>query len=53
MTHLSEVSVFFDDKRLVKLTKSSGVLRELEIPKGLQKSSRLGYMTVRGIQSKR
>lgn len=53
MAHLAEVSVYFDDKRLTKLSKSTGIPRELGVPKGLQKSSRLGYMSVRGVQSRR
>lgn len=53
MAHLSEVSVFFNDKRLTKLTKTSGIPRELGLPKGLKNSSRLGIMNVDGIKSTR
>ncbi|TFK44587.1 hypothetical protein BDQ12DRAFT_730629 [Crucibulum laeve] len=52
MTHLSEISVFFDDKCLTKLTKSSGLPKELGIPKGLKNSSRMGIMTVNNIKSR-
>jgi hypothetical protein len=53
MTHLSDVSVYFDDKRLVRLTKSSGIPRELGIPNGLQSMSPTGIMNVKGIKSTR
>ncbi|KAJ7078918.1 hypothetical protein B0H15DRAFT_859732 [Mycena belliarum] len=51
MAHLSEVSVYFDDKRLVRLRKESGVPRALGIPKGLQSRSRLGMMHVTNVNS--
>jgi len=53
MTHLSEVSVYFDDKRLARLTKSSGMSKELSLPKGLQSSSGMGIMNVKAIKSTR
>jgi len=53
MTHLNEVSVYFDDKRLVKLRKVSGMPQELGIPKGLKNRSPSGIMSVDGIQSTR
>lgn len=53
MTHLSEVVVYFDDKRLVKLTKSSGISRQLGIPTGLQNLSPLGFMIVNDVKSTR
>ncbi|KAJ7188459.1 hypothetical protein C8R46DRAFT_1171527 [Mycena filopes] len=52
MASLSEVCVYFDDKRLVKLRKDSGIPKSLGIPKGLQTRSRLGAMTVTGVNSK-
>ncbi|KAJ7039263.1 hypothetical protein C8F04DRAFT_1087709 [Mycena alexandri] len=52
MACLSEVSVYFDDKRLCRLRKESGVPRPLGIPKGLQTRSRLGTMNVTGVNSK-
>ncbi|KAJ6558581.1 hypothetical protein DFH09DRAFT_1037162 [Mycena vulgaris] len=51
MAYLSEVSVYFDDKRLVRLRKESGVPKVLGIPKGLQSRSRLGMMNVTGVNS--
>ncbi|KIM45164.1 hypothetical protein M413DRAFT_428973 [Hebeloma cylindrosporum] len=51
MSHLCEVSVYFDDKRLVRLYKSSGIPRDLGIPKGLNNRSPSGIMTVDNIQS--
>ncbi|KIK67000.1 hypothetical protein GYMLUDRAFT_843929 [Collybiopsis luxurians FD-317 M1] len=35
MNYLSVVSVYFDDKRLVKLNKSAGIPKELGLPKSL------------------
>jgi hypothetical protein len=51
MAHLSEISVYFNDRRLAKLTKASGVSKELTIPRGLRNSSASGIMTVKGIKS--
>ncbi|TFK75311.1 hypothetical protein BDN72DRAFT_892280 [Pluteus cervinus] len=51
MTHLSEISVYFNDKRLARLTKASGRPKELTIPRGLKSSSPRGVMTVRRISS--
>ncbi|KAF9562769.1 hypothetical protein CPC08DRAFT_749290 [Agrocybe pediades] len=51
MTYLREVSVYFDDKRLVKLRKVSGIPQDLGIPKGLKNRSPSGTMLVDGIQS--
>jgi hypothetical protein len=53
MTHLSEVVVYFDNKRLVRLTKSSGISKEIGVPAGLQSSSPLGIMSVKDIKSTR
>jgi hypothetical protein len=53
MTHLSEVSLYLDDRRLAKLTKSSNIPKELGVPKGLQNSSRSGIVTVKGIKCTR
>ncbi|KAG2126877.1 uncharacterized protein EDB93DRAFT_1257371 [Suillus bovinus] len=47
MVHLRSVSVFLDSHRLAHLTKSSGVPRELELPKALKKSSGSGLMNVK------
>lgn len=51
MAYLSEVNVYFDDKRLVRLRKESGVPKALGVPKGLQSRSRLGMMQVTGVNS--
>ncbi|KAK7057384.1 hypothetical protein R3P38DRAFT_2840641 [Favolaschia claudopus] len=51
MRYLSEVSVYFDDKRLVRLQKASGVSKSLQIPKSLQKRSPLGAMNVTGVSA--
>ena len=53
MSHLCEVSVYFDDKRLVRLHKASGIPRDLGIPKGLNNRSPSGIMTIDSIQSTR
>lgn len=51
MVHLRSVSVFLDSHRLAHLTKSLGVPKELELPKVLKKSSGLGMMSVKSVQS--
>ncbi|PPQ99714.1 hypothetical protein CVT24_009697 [Panaeolus cyanescens] len=51
MRHLVEVSVYFDDKRLVRLTKTTGIPRDLGIPKGLNSRSPSGIMTVEKVYS--
>jgi hypothetical protein len=51
MAHLSEVSVYFDDKRLVRLRKESGVPKAMGIPKGLESHSPLGMMNVTAVNS--
>jgi len=53
MTHLSEVSVFFDDKCLVKLSKACGVPKEVPMLKGLKATSHEGMMNVKSIQTMR
>jgi len=53
MAHLSEVSVYFDDKRLVRLSKDGGVPREVSMLKGLKSTSPEGMMTVRSVQTVR
>jgi hypothetical protein len=53
MAHLSEVSVYFDDKRLVRLSKDSGVPREAPMLKGLKNTSPDSMMTVRSVQTVR
>ncbi|KAI0267320.1 hypothetical protein BC834DRAFT_981543 [Gloeopeniophorella convolvens] len=51
MAHLSEVSVFFDDKRLVRLSKDGGVAKDVPMLRGLKSTSPERTMTVRSIQS--
>jgi len=53
MTHLCEVNVYFDEKRLVKLNKVSGVPRAISIPKGYSSRSPERMMNVVGIESRR
>jgi hypothetical protein len=53
MTHLSEVSVYFDDKRLVKLSKDCGMSKEVPMLKGLKGTSPHGMMNVKSIETKR
>jgi hypothetical protein len=53
MAHLSEVSVYFDDKRLVRVTKDSGIPKEIPMIKGLKPTSPRGIMTVKSIQTTR
>lgn len=53
MAHLSDVSVYFDDKRLARITKKPGAPRSLPLPRGLKPASPAGMMHVRSIQSTR
>ena len=53
MTHLSEVSVYFDDKRLVKLSKNCGMSKEVPMLKGLYGTSPAGMMNVKSIETMR
>jgi len=50
MTHLSEISVYFDDHRLARLTKATGVPRSLGLPKDLKNRSPMGTMVADSIQ---
>ena len=53
MTHLSEVSVYFDDKRLVRLSKDRGALKEVPMLNGLKGTSPKGLMNVKSIKTTR
>jgi hypothetical protein len=53
MTHLSEVSVYFDDKRLVKLSKDCGMSKEVPMLKGLKGTSPEGMMNVKSVETMR
>lgn len=53
MAHLSEVSVYFDDKRLVRLSKDGGVPKEVPMLKGLKSTSPEGMMNIKSIQTMR
>jgi hypothetical protein len=53
MTHLSEVSVYFDDIRLVKLSKNRGVSEEVPMLKELKGTSPEGMMNVESIDTTR
>ncbi|KAF9264248.1 hypothetical protein L218DRAFT_958669 [Marasmius fiardii PR-910] len=51
MTHLSQVSVFFDDKCLAKLSKDAGSPKQLALPSYLQPQSRLNTMNITKLQT--
>ena len=51
MAHLREVSVYFDDKRLVHLTKDTDISNQLIIPQGLNPTSPMGFMKIKGLKS--
>ena len=53
MTHLSEVSVYLDDRRLVRLSKDCGVPKELPMLNGLTGTSPEGMMNVKSIEAMR
>ncbi|KZW00398.1 hypothetical protein EXIGLDRAFT_639482 [Exidia glandulosa HHB12029] len=52
MTHLNEVSIFFDDIRLSHISKAAGTEKTLGVPKALRPRSVGGTMTVRGVTSR-
>ncbi|KAA1478156.1 hypothetical protein DENSPDRAFT_659742 [Dentipellis sp. KUC8613] len=51
MTTLSEISVYFDGTRLVRLSKEGGMAKEMTMLKGLKSTSPNGTMTVKGIRT--
>jgi Protein of unknown function (DUF3684) len=51
MTHLSEVRVYFDDKRLVKLSKNCGESKEVPMLKELKGMSPEGIMNVKSTET--
>ena len=53
MTHLSEVSVYFDDKRLVKLSKDWGASMEVPMLNGIKGTSPEDMMNVKSIEATR
>jgi len=53
MTHLSEVSVYFDDIRLVRLSKNRGVSRVVPMLNGLEGTSFRRMMNVTSIETMR
>ena len=53
MVHLREVSVYFDDKRMVHLTKDAAIPEQLTVPRGLTPTSPMGFMKVKGLKSTR
>ena len=53
MTYLSEISVYFDDKRLVRLSKDCGASREVPMLNGLKGTSQDGMMNVQSIETTR
>ena len=53
MAHLREVTVYFDDKRLVHLTKDAGTPTQLVIPRSLRPTSTMGFMNIKGMKSAR
>ena len=53
MTHLSEVSVYFDDIRLVRLFKHRGVSKKVPMLKEFKGTSPEGMMNVKSIKATR
>ncbi|CCM02906.1 uncharacterized protein FIBRA_05020 [Fibroporia radiculosa] len=51
MTHLREVSVFLDDRRISRLNKNAGSPNSVGIPQGLKNLSLRGIMQVKDIQT--
>jgi len=53
MTHLTEVCVYFDDKRLVRLSKNRGRSKAVPMLNGLEGTSPEGMMNVESIETMR
>jgi Protein of unknown function (DUF3684) len=53
MTHLSQVSVYFDNKQLVRLSKQGGTPMQVPMLKGLKSTSPESMMNVTSIQTMR
>jgi Protein of unknown function (DUF3684) len=53
MTHLSRVSVYFDNKQLVRLAKAGGAPVEMPMLKGLKSTSPEGMMAITSIRTMR
>jgi Protein of unknown function (DUF3684) len=53
MTSLSQVSVYFDSKQLVRFSKEGGAPMEVPMLKSLKSTSPEGMMTIRSIQTMR
>ena len=52
-THVREVGLYFDDKRLVRLTKDVGIPKQLPMPQGLKNVSTMGFMTIKDLEATR
>jgi hypothetical protein len=53
MTHLSEISVYFDNRQLVRLSKNRGVSKKVPMLRGLKGTSPKGMMNVKSIETTR
>ena len=53
MTHLSEVSVYFDNKQLVRLSMNRDVSKKVPMLRGLKGTSPKGMMNVKSIETTR
>jgi hypothetical protein len=53
MTHLSEVSMYFDDTRLVRLSKDCGASKEVPMLNGFKGTSPGSMMNVKSIEATR
>ena len=53
MKHLSEVSVYFDNKQLVRLSKNRGVSKKVPMLRGLKGTSPKRMMNVKSIETTR
>ena len=53
MTHLRQVSVYFDNKRLALLNKDAGLPTQVPIPQGLKPTSTTGIMNIKELKSTR
>lgn len=52
-THLREISVYFDNRRLVRLTKDVGVPKQLPMPQDMTNTSTMGFMSIKDLEATR
>ena len=52
-THLRDISVYFDNRRLVRLVKDVGIPKQLPMPEDMESTSTMGFMSIRDLEATR